>query len=83
MCDRVGSVSHKWIPNTPQAQHPLAPVPLVGRGLLFEVLAPELLVAEVMQLVLAEACLAVATGHSLLPIDLCCEEQCTFTPPFL
>ena len=41
MCSSGRSVGHKWIPNTPQAQHLTAPVPLVGRGLVFEVLAPD------------------------------------------
>ena len=46
-----------------QAQHPKSPVPLVGRDLVFEVLAPGSPVVSAMQLVLAEAYFAVAAGH--------------------
>ena len=47
----------------PQEQHPLSPVPLVGRGLVFGVLAPGSLVVEATQLVLAEAYFTAVTGH--------------------
>ena len=50
---------------------------------MFEVLAPGLPAFEAMQPVLAEAYFAVATGHSLLPIDLYSGEYYTFVPPYL
>ena len=36
---RVGSVRHKWIPNTPRHNTPSVCVPLVERGFVFELLA--------------------------------------------
>ena len=55
---RIGSVGHKWTPDTPA---PL--VPPVERSLVFQVVAPGSPVVETMQLVLAETYSAGATEH--------------------
>ena len=54
----------------------------MGRGLVFEFLAPGSPAVEAMQLVLAYVYFVVATGHCLLPVHLYCGE-CTFVPPYL
>ena len=50
----VGSVGHKWTPNTPPGTTPLVSCSTRGRSLVFGVLAPGLPVVEAMQIVLAE-----------------------------